>query len=71
MTTITPEEAMDKFKTFCTEEIKLTEEDRLDYNDEQDWTSLSLGFFKALGIDSDTCHDLARIARYEYHYWSF
>jgi hypothetical protein len=82
---ISNESAMEQFKQVCLEEYKLRllfvgtgnndeEADRvqkqmLDASEEQDWFSLSLGFFKALGLSCEDCHDLAIQARYTHHYW--
>lgn len=83
---ISNEEAMEKFKQMCLEEVEgvkrlrslTAEEDNgdveetdfcLDPDNSQDWFSLSLGFFKALGLKSADCHDLAIEARYTHHYW--
>jgi hypothetical protein len=81
---ITHEAAMEQFKQLCLEEAtkrKLfdaaTDDDEadriqdqmLDASEEQDWFSLSLGFFRALGVSCEDCHTLACEARYTHHYW--
>ena len=42
---------------------------KIDPSEEQDWYSLSLGFFAALGLKNAACHRLALYARYTCHYW--
>lgn len=42
----------------------------LDASEEQDWMSLSLGFFAAHGIIGLRAHTLALYARYTCHYWT-
>lgn len=36
---------------------------------EQDWFSLSLGYFIAKGVKPVRAHALACVARYTFHYW--
>lgn len=79
---MTPEEAMEQFKQLCLEESRQSAlykaagddadeigERMLDPDQEQDWFSLSLGFFRALGLPCDVCHNLALKVRYDHHYW--
>lgn len=70
-------EALEKFKSFCLTQIPVDEDDPrrtddeglIDGSGEQDWFSLSLGFFAALGLHPSACHTLAIRARYTHHYW--
>lgn len=67
---MTKEEAMEKFKALCVKEYAEADEDnKLDASEEQDWFSLSLGFFAALGFEAEDCHELALVARYDNQYW--
>lgn len=65
-----------KFKDVC------SKSEDIDVSEEQDWFSISLGFFIALGVIESTfaddeaeqtqyldAHALACICRYTYHYW--
>lgn len=45
------------------------DESRIDASREQDWFSLSLGFFRACGLDVNQCHTVAIWARYDMQYW--
>ena len=67
--TVTEADAIAKFKQFCEAEQVAGEEDKFDADEEQDWYSLSLGFFAALGFNSEAAHKMALDARYTYHYW--
>lgn len=63
--------ALEKFKAFCIAEQQESDVNRkLDQDENQDWMSLSLGFFKALGIENTRCWTLALKARYAFEYWS-
>lgn len=42
---------------------------QIDGSDEQDWFSLSLGFFVGRHVDPKRAHHLALIARYDLQYW--
>lgn len=42
---------------------------KIDPSEEQDWYSLSLGFFAALGLGNAACHRLALHACYDMQYW--
>jgi hypothetical protein len=82
---ISREEAMDRFKQVCLEEHKNRalfnavgddddEADRimdmsLDVDNDEDWHSLGLGFFKALGFPSNVCHELSREAVQVHNHW--
>ncbi len=71
MSNITKEDALIKFKEFCLQEDNQSNIDnKYDQNEELDWFSLSIGFFASLGLDSEESHELARISRYKYEYWS-
>lgn len=63
--TITPEEAMERFKQFC-----LSKHGYDDYFDDLDWYDLSIGFFTALGQSAEIVEDLACEARYKHEYWT-
>lgn len=63
------QEALDKFEAFCTADVKKNGGSKIDESEEQDWFSLSLGFFAALGLNTTACHRLAVYARYTCHYW--
>ena len=41
----------------------------IDPDDEQDWFSLTLGFFLAKGLSAEEAHDLSRYVRYKLQYW--
>ena len=41
----------------------------IDPGDEQDWFSLTLGFFLAKGVAAEEAHDLSRYVRYTLGYW--
>ena len=56
-------EVLDRFRTVCCMHHK-----RLDPSQEQDWFSMSLGFFVASGIGIDRSHTLAIHVRYELIY---
>lgn len=58
------EEALDKFK----KEVCLKDKE-IDPQGAQDWFSLSLGYFIALGINPNKAHELSMTARYTHHYW--
>ncbi len=63
-------DALKKFEDFCRAEFATMDpDDKFDSSDEQDWFSLSLGFFAALGFTAEDSHELALLARYTYHYW--
>lgn len=70
---MTNDQAMAKFKSFCENDRKNKRDgtvgSKIDESDEQDWFSLSLGFFAALGLSNIRCHNLAIKARYTHHYW--
>lgn len=51
------------------DEADRIQDSMLDASEEQDWYSISLGFFKALGLSNEDCHSAAIEARYTYHYW--
>lgn len=79
------EEALEKFKAFCVEQVRLQkiargmdddspefsdiEERCVDINDERDWYDMSIGFFIGIGCDVSQSIRLALDARYEHHYW--
>lgn len=73
------QEAMDKFEAFCRADQALRDaydiesEDEatmpIDASEEQDWYSLSLGFFVAIGCSNAQAHKLACAARYDHQYW--
>jgi len=44
--------------------------DDVDPDEEQDWFSLSLGFFLALGIDADRAYSLSTWVRYDQQYFA-
>lgn len=62
--------SMDKFKAFCLKEHAADEYTRFDGADNQDWYSLSLGFFAALGHNASDSHEMARLATYQYEHWT-
>lgn len=62
---MTNEELLERFETWCLAQF---EEDSDVFPDE-DWNSLSIGFFAALGADVETCYELATEARYKFQYW--
>lgn len=67
-------EALAKFEAFCrADQTKPTARNqdgsKIDQSAEQDWYSLSLGFFAALDLKPAACHRLALYARYTCHYW--
>lgn len=65
------EQALEAFRQFCLNEYAQADPDKkFDADEEQDWTSLSLGFFAALGLSAEHAHDLARHARYDLQYWN-
>lgn len=78
---MTKDEAMEKFRQFCITQEKNAAIDRasmededyvpisIDPDQEEDWTSLSLGFFAALGFSASDCTKMALEARYTHHYW--
>ena len=41
----------------------------IDPRDEQDWFSLTLGFFLGKGVPAEEAHDLSRYVRYTLEYW--
>ena len=47
---MTEADALERFKQFCLAERSASEDDKFDASEEQDWFSLSLGFFAALGL---------------------
>ena len=57
-------EGLRHFRLFCEERAKT-----IDPGDEEDWHSLSIGYFAALGFDNDDCWELATTSRYKYEYW--
>ena len=66
----TKTEMLNAFKELCLREFSARKNSKLDPSGEQDWYSLSLGFFKAMGASNSTAHDLALIARYTHKYWN-
>lgn len=70
---LTPQQqqALEAFRQFCLREFAEVDPDKkFDAAEEQDWMSLSLGFFAALGLSSEHAHELAVHARYDLQYWS-
>jgi hypothetical protein len=61
---MTDEELLELFKN----EVCLHSKE-VDPPDEEDWYSLSLGFFIGKGTGIEKAHDLSRLVRYTYHYW--
>lgn len=66
---MTDADALERFKQFCLAERSASKDEKFDASEEQDWFSLSLGFFAALGLNSESANKLAREARYTHHYW--
>jgi hypothetical protein len=74
MSTFTPSE---RDKAILEDLKKVIDADRtpegtsrdIDPGDEQDWFSLTLGFFLAKGLTAEEAHDLSRHVRYQLHYW--
>lgn len=66
---MTDSDALERFKQFCLAERSASKDEKFDASEEQDWFSLSLGFFAALGLSSESANKLAREARYTHHYW--
>jgi hypothetical protein len=64
------QEGLDKFKAWCLADRTKEGTSKLDKEEEQDWYSLSLGFFAALGLTNAACYRLALHARYDLHYWT-
>ncbi len=63
-------DALDRFKALLEREAATEhEDDKLDPPGEQDWYSLSLGFFSALGLAPLSAHHVACHARYRLEYW--
>lgn len=62
----TDEELLNKFKEWCTSHIPRGSQEIFI---EEDWHSLSIGFFVALGANEDQAYNLAREARYTHEYW--
>ena len=68
---MTEAEAMEKFKDLCVKDFYETDpEKKLDPSEEQDWFSLSLGFFVALGFPYLAAWQMATDARYKHEYWT-
>jgi hypothetical protein len=62
-------EAYSRFRVWCVTDMVFPTGSKMDEGDTQDWFSLSLGFFAALGLSADEAHLLALRARYDDHYW--
>jgi len=65
-------DALEQFRIWCEKDKKSDDKQncsKIDPSDEQDWFSLSLGFFAALGLSNSACHRLALHARYDLQYW--
>lgn len=63
--------SVQKFKEFCLAEYAQTDvNNKFDRHEEQDWYSLSLGFFAALGHNAYDAHAMALEVRYTKEYWS-
>lgn len=61
---------MAQFEAFCkADQNEPLDDNKIDPAEEQDWMSLSLGFFIALGATSAEAHDMALEARYTHKYW--
>jgi hypothetical protein len=62
--------AMDKFRTFCLDRCRLaTDGEAEGLLADEDWKSLSIGFFVALGLTVEVAFDLSLHARYCRQYW--
>jgi hypothetical protein len=61
--------ALQAFEDWCAKDRTTKGKSKLDKEEEQDWYSLSLGFFAAFGLSNAACHRLALHARYDLHYW--
>lgn len=70
MTRRLQQKAIRKFMKFCKrDQDKGYHYHQIDPSGEQDWFSLSLGFFAALGLTDDEAHEAAMHVRYDKHYW--
>ena len=82
---LTSEQVFEKFRELCVAEnllrkqqevahdegepLEEIENKMMDASEEQDWFSVSLGFFAAHGFIGLEAHEMAIKARYTHHYW--
>lgn len=62
--------AFNDFKALILADIVETDDDKkIDPSEEQDWYSLSLGYFLGKGLSLDEAHSLSLYVRYDEKYW--
>lgn len=65
MKELTKEEALAKWIAWRNQDVTIesgTENSIIDPYYEEDWHSMALGFYSALGFDAQTCRELAQIS---------
>jgi hypothetical protein len=62
--------ALNDFKALVlADHAQTNDEKKIDPSEEQDWFSLSLGYFLGKGLPVDEAHSLSLYVRYDQHYW--
>lgn len=62
--------AINDFKALVdADRLETDDDEKIDPGEEQDWYSLTLGFFLAKGLTAREAHELSIYVRYTLQYW--